>query len=188
MTQDELFEKLKSVGGVEKAAVQVKNYLTVKVGKENLVALVTLLKEQLGFNYLEIVTAVDWKGPVDPKGFIVDPNPNFFLPEGATPQAAPAAPTPGVAYRDAMELVYLLANLEDAKMKLFIKVEVPRADAAVPSLVPLFKAADWQERETFDLLGVRFDGHPNLKKILTPDFIQGHPLRKDYVHVKDAYD
>jgi len=60
--------------------------------------------------------------------------------------------------------------------------------ASVPSLVGLFKAADWQEREIFDLFGIIFEGHPNLTKILTPDFIVGHPLRKDYVHLKDRFD
>jgi NADH-quinone oxidoreductase subunit C len=54
--------------------------------------------------------------------------------------------------------------------------------------VPLFKSADWQERETFDLMGVSYEGHPNLTKILTPDFTVGHPLRKDYAHVKDRFD
>ena len=52
----------------------------------------------------------------------------------------------------------------------------------------LYKSADWQERETFDLYGIKFEGHPNLTKILTPSFTVGHPLRKDYVHVKDKYD
>ena len=61
-------------------------------------------------------------------------------------------------------------------------------DGAIPTLVPLFAGADWQEREVYDLLGIVFEGHPNLTKILTPDFIQGHPLRKDYVHVPDRFD
>jgi len=188
MTPDELFESLKAqFAGLEKAAAPVKGYLTLKATKQELLPLVTHLKAA-GFDYLEIVTATDWKGPVDPRGYIVDPNPNHFLPEGATPQAAPGAPTPGVAYRDAIELVYLLGDLGARKMKLFIKLDVPRDQASAPSLVPLFKAADWQEREVFDLLGVTFEGHPNLKKILTPDFLTGHPLRKDYVHVPDAYD
>jgi NADH-quinone oxidoreductase subunit C len=48
----------------------------------------------------------------------------------------------------------------------------------VPSLVPLFATADWHERETWDLFGVVFDGHPNLTRILLPDDWEGHPLRK----------
>ncbi len=59
------------------------------------------------------------------------------------------------------------------------RVEVG-AGAAVPSLVSVFAGADWQEREQFDLVGVRFDGHPDLRRIMLPDSWVGHPLRRDY--------
>ena len=190
MTPDNLLAKLAAeFPKVEKAKTEVKGYLTLSVpGAEQLVPLVTWLKAQ-GFEYLDIVTAVDFKGPVDVKGFVMDPNPNAFLPEGATPQveAPTPTPTPGFPYRDAIELVYCLSSLRE-KLKVFLKLELPRAAPRAPSLAGLFHAADWQEREAFDLLGVRFEGHPNLTKILTPDFIQGHPLRKDYVHVPDRFD
>ncbi|MFO0598663.1 MAG: NADH-quinone oxidoreductase subunit C [Myxococcaceae bacterium] len=51
---------------------------------------------------------------------------------------------------------------------------------SLDTLVPLFAGADWQEREQFDLLGVRFEGHPDLRRLMLPDEWQGHPLRKDY--------
>lgn len=170
----------------EKAKTEVKGYLTLAVSREDLKRAVGWLKTR-GFEYLDIVTAVDFKGPVDVKGFVMDPNPNAFLPEGATPQVEAPTPTPGFPYRDAIEVVYCLSNLSE-RLKVFLKVELSRSDARLPSLTDLFPAADWQEREAFDLLGVRFEGHPNLVKILTPEFIQGHPLRKDYVHVADRFD
>ena len=188
MTQDELFAKISAkLPQVEKHATQVKEYLTLKLkSAEDVLPVARALKNELGFDYLEIVTAVDWVGVVNPDGFIRNPNPNVFLPEGATPQNFPGA-TPNFPYRPMFEVVWSFGNLTE-KMKVFVKLELPRYDARVPSLAGLFKAADWQERETYDLFGIRFDGHPNLTKILTPEFTQGHPLRKDYVHVKDRYD
>ncbi len=61
-----------------------------------------------------------------------------------------------------------------------LKTEIPRDRPSVASLVPLWPAADWQEREVFDLFGIRFAGHPDLRRILLPDEWEGYPLRKDY--------
>jgi NAD(P)H-quinone oxidoreductase subunit J len=187
MTQDELFGKLHAqFSSLEKAAAPVKDYLTVKLkSREDLVPLASWLKEN-GFDFLDMVTATDYLGAVDMKGYVRQPNFNPFLPEGATAQIE-SAPTPGYPYRPAIELVWAFVSIAD-RARVFVKLELPRENASVPSLAGLFKTADWQERETFDLLGVRYEGHPNLTKILTPDFIAGHPLRKDYVHVKDRFD
>ncbi len=65
--------------------------------------------------------------------------------------------------------------------KLRLRVPAPGGDAPhVPSLTPLWPGAGFPERETYDLLGIRYDGHPDLRRILMPDHWQGHPLRKDY--------
>ena len=187
MTKDELIAKIQAkFPKVEKSTVEVKTYATLKLPADELLALAEWLKSD-GFDYLDIVTAVDYSGPVDGKGFISDPNPNVFAPNGVESQFEPPVKTPNFPYRDAFEVVYCITNLKE-KIKLFLKIEVSRSAAKVPSLARLFKAADWQERETFDLYGVEFEGHLNLTKILTPDFMQGHPLRKDYVHVPDKYD
>jgi len=188
MTQDELFSKLSAkLPHLEKAEVPVKDYLTMRLkDASRLVETAKVLKNDLGFGYLEMISATDWLGAVKPEGYIRNPNPIVFLPEGATPQDIPTA-TPGFPYRPTIDLLWLFGNIEE-KIRLVLRLEVPRDDAKAASLVGLFHAADWQEREIYDLMGVNFTGHPNLVKILTPEFLKGHPLRKDYVHVKDQYD
>ncbi len=77
---------------------------------------------------------------------------------------------------DRFELSYLLYSLE---RRAWFRLKA-RTAAAAPSIVALFAGADWYEREAFDLFGVRFDGHPNLQRLLLPDDWQGHPLRRDH--------
>lgn len=66
------------------------------------------------------------------------------------------------------------------KHRVVIKVLLDREDPAMPTLVNVWSTANWQERECFDLLGVLFEGHPDLRRLLLPDDWEGHPLRKDY--------
>lgn len=80
---------------------------------------------------------------------------------------------------DSLTCVYHLMSLQHFGM-LRIKVELNKENPQIQSLVDLWPAANVQEREVFDLLGVEFIGHPNLKRILCPDEFEGHPLRKDY--------
>ena len=83
------------------------------------------------------------------------------------------------------ELVYLLASLGtagfgDTPKRLRVKVRVPNEDAVVPTVTSVWAAANWAEREAYDLYGVHFAGHPDLRRILMPDDWEGHPMRKDY--------
>jgi len=77
------------------------------------------------------------------------------------------------------EAIYHLYSIARAE-RLRLKVPVTEADPVLPSLIGVWKAADWFEREAFDMFGLRFTGHPNLRRILTHEAFQGHPLRKDY--------
>jgi len=81
------------------------------------------------------------------------------------------------------EVVYQLTAPE-ARARLRLKVRT-NPDVAVPSATPVWPAANWLEREIFDLFGIRFDGHPDLKRILLPDDWEGHPLRKDFPLVEE---
>ena len=77
------------------------------------------------------------------------------------------------------EVVYQLYSVEQ-RHRLRIKVQVPEEDPVVDTLTRLYGIADWLEREIWDMYGIRFKGHPNLKRILLYEEFVGHPLRKDY--------
>ena len=77
------------------------------------------------------------------------------------------------------EVVYHLTSLEKGH-RVRVRVPVDEDDPRVPTAYGIWKAADWFEREAWDLMGIRFDGHPNLRRILTHEAFQGHALRKDY--------
>ena len=86
----------------------------------------------------------------------------------------------GVDYEEKMEIVYHLHSLHH-NHKVALKVELPREKPVLPSVVSIWTGADWHEREAFDLYGIHFEDHPNLKRILLPDDWEGYPLRKDHV-------
>ena len=84
---------------------------------------------------------------------------------------------PGAADRYAV--VYALANTKTAE-RVFVKTHANDPDPSLPSVVGIWRGADWMEREVYDMFGVRFDGHPDLRRILMPSEFTSHPLRKDY--------
>ena len=77
------------------------------------------------------------------------------------------------------EIVYHLQRTEDW-FRIRLKARVSSADCAIDSVYSVWKSADWYEREVFDMFGVSFRKHPDLKRILMPEDWEGHPLRKDY--------
>ena len=86
------------------------------------------------------------------------------------------------------EISYLLLNpgTNGRAARLRVKVQVPGSDARCPTLSGVWKSADWAEREAYDLFGIHFDGHTDLRRILMPEDWEGYPLRKDYpVQIKD---
>jgi NADH-quinone oxidoreductase subunit C len=77
------------------------------------------------------------------------------------------------------EINYHLLSIEH-KTRLRLKVRLAGGDPAILSVTPVWPTANWHERENFDLFGIRFEGHPDLTRILMPDDWEGYPLRKDY--------
>jgi NADH-quinone oxidoreductase subunit C len=85
-------------------------------------------------------------------------------------------------YRDATDrfgLVYLLANTHTNE-RVTVRVMVNEPDVTVPSVVSIWEGANWMEREVYDMFGIRFSGHPDLRRILMPEEFTAYPLRKDY--------
>jgi NADH-quinone oxidoreductase subunit C len=86
----------------------------------------------------------------------------------------------GVDYKDRIEVVYHLFSYR-LRHGAVLKVQLPRENPVVHTLEGVWKSANWMEREIFDLLGVSFEGHSDLRRILMPEDWPGHPLRKDFV-------
>ncbi|MBF0544460.1 MAG: NADH-quinone oxidoreductase subunit C [Candidatus Riflebacteria bacterium] len=84
-----------------------------------------------------------------------------------------------VDFKKEIELVYWFTSII-AGLNIQVKCSLPRDNPRIPSLVEKFATADWNEREVYDLFGVNFLNHPNLKRILTWDEFEGHPLLKKY--------
>jgi len=91
----------------------------------------------------------------------------------------------GVDFIDYLQVVYHIYSYEK-KLWVVLKVDLQKEDPHIPTLTSVWPVANWLERETYDLVGIIFDGHPDLRRILLPESWKGHPLRKDYVDENDV--
>ena len=92
----------------------------------------------------------------------------------------------GVDRRTALESVYHVYSWK-TNTWIELHVTVPRAKAEVDTVCDIWPAADWHEREAWDMVGIRYVGHPDLRRILLKDDFVGHPLRKDYVDLAENH-
>lgn len=90
----------------------------------------------------------------------------------------------GVDRKDKLEVVYHLHNLDKNE---YIAVKTETLNERVPSVTSLYSSANWDEREQYDLMGIVFEGHPNMKRLFLPESWVGHPLRKNYDLSKIQY-
>jgi len=152
---------------------------TVVLRRELLLEVARFLKEDpaLQMNFLMDLTAVDYST------FGKSPSPAFFASSGVavspSSQIPDRDPWPGPPGEARFAVVYHFFSLEH-KHRLRLVVPVEEAEAELDSLSSLWAGADWLEREVWDMFGIRFQGHPNLKRILMYKEFEGHPLRKDY--------
>jgi NADH-quinone oxidoreductase subunit C len=152
---------------------------TVIVRRESLVEIARTLRDDPAFrmNFLMDVAGVDFSA------FGTEPPRAFFTSSGVavrpSTQLPDPEPWPGPPAGGRFVVVYHFFSSE-LKHRLRVEVPVDEADTEVDSLTALWPAADWLEREVWDMFGIRFRGHSNLKRILMYDEFVGHPLRKDY--------
>jgi NADH-quinone oxidoreductase subunit C len=153
---------------------------TLVLGREFLLEVARFLKEDPDFemNFLMDVTAVDYStygksaAPALYASSGVAVSPSLQIPD--------EDPWPGPPGKARFAVVYHFYSLRH-KHRLRLVVPVQESEAELDSLTPLWAGADWLEREVWDMFGIRFQGHPNLKRILMYKEFEGHPLRKDYV-------
>ena len=142
-------------------------------------AVAEFLRDSLGYDFCSNVSGVDWL-PRKIKEAIVHKE----TVEGVESEVKETVEReiPGF-----LEVVYHLFSIAKKSGPLTLRVRTGDrgSDVSIPSLTPVWKGADFQEREVFDLYGVRFDGHPDLRRLLMWDEFADHPMRKDYVAPDD---
>jgi NADH-quinone oxidoreductase subunit C len=152
---------------------------TLVLHREFLLGVARFLKEDpaLQMSFLMDLTAVDYST------FGKSPAPAFFASSGVAVSPASQIPDeypwPGPPTESRFVVVYHFYSLQH-KHRLRLAVPVDEADTELDSLTSLWAGANWLEREVWDMFGIRFKGHPDLKRILMYDQFEGHPLRKDY--------
>ena len=179
-TESETAGAFAGVPGVV-GVVDAHHETTVVVEPGLLVDAALHLRDDLGFNFLSDVTAVDYLGwgSAGVSGYLGTPASSYVsgrdlnLPATQGLQVLPQAKSKRFAVN------YHLLSVSDRPRRVRVQAWVDDGEA-VSSVVGVWPTADWHEREAWDLMGIPFDGHPNLKRILLDDDWEGHPLRKDY--------
>ena len=154
--------EIQRLGEMAVADESDRGQLVVRVDRARLIEAATLLRDdpQLRFDHLSDITAVDYL------------------------EYNPAGGPPGEGRTPRFDVVYHLYSI-GRNQRVRLKVGVDEDDTTVPSLTGVWAAANWAERETYDMYGIEFSGHPNMTRILMPDDWQGHPLRKDYPLIEE---
>ncbi len=149
---------------------------TLVVDPSRLVEACLVLRDEHGFNFLSDITPTDYLGwgEVGVAGHIGTAAGRDLNAPGSQGLARLPEPKP-----KRFSLSYHLLRLAEDSRRVRLKVWLDDGES-VPSVVSLWPTADWHEREAFDLMGIAFEGHPNLRRILMEDDWEGHPLRKDY--------
>jgi NADH/F420H2 dehydrogenase subunit C len=134
------------------------------------------LRDELGFRFLSDISATDYLGwgAKGVSGYIGTPGGRDL--NAPSTQGLQRLPEPKPRR---FSVSYHLLALREGAPRVRLQTWVEDGDT-LPSVISVWPTADWHEREAWDLMGIRFEGHPNLQRILMDDDWEGHPLRKDY--------
>jgi NADH-quinone oxidoreductase subunit C len=150
--------------------------MTLVVDPARLLEACTVLRDEHGFNFLSDIAAADYLGWGEQElaGYIGTDSGRDLNDPGSRALARGPDPKP-----KRFSVSYHLLRVDDSPSRLRVQVWLDDGEP-VASVLPVWPAADWFEREAWDMLGIRFEGHANLVRILMPEDWEGHPLRKDY--------
>ena len=135
----------------------------------------------MGFAYFNFLSAIDWLP--SPFGRDMDSQVDLALDPSLDPSAEPAQPEAmeqGLAGGETRFQVLARVNDIAGHRAITLKADVDDSAMSVPSWVPVYAGANWHERETWEMFGIEFVGHPGLRHIYLPGAFEGNPLRKDY--------
>jgi NADH:ubiquinone oxidoreductase subunit C len=157
-------------------AREMRGETTLVVDPARIVESCTYLRDTAGFTMLVDISPTDYLGwgEVGVAGYIGTPDGRDIFAPGS--QGLPRLPRPKPKR---LSLSYHLLKVDDEPARLRVQVWLDAGDE-IDSVIGVWPAADWYEREAWDMFGIRFRGHPNLVRILMPDDWEGHPLLKDY--------
>ncbi len=168
--KEKIEEKLRAAFGEDiLAVVEFKGELTVEVKRERIADVCKLLKEdeELSFNYLSDVCGADMLDFED-----VSSRKSYLAVEHEfRPEEVPVS--------ERFQVIYNMISLKN-KYRIRLKVKVDGENPVCPSVTSVFKSADWYERETYDMFGITFEGHPDMRRIYMPEEYEYYPLRKDF--------
>ncbi|HZP46527.1 MAG TPA: NADH-quinone oxidoreductase subunit C [Candidatus Binataceae bacterium] len=153
----------------------------IHVARENILAVAGVLRDdpELAFDLLLDVTAIDYYGQPDDFELRREVWDRDHVTMRRLPRRRNLMALPEKGPHPRFAVVYHLISTSHLH-RLRIKCRVPEDDPRIASLTPVWPGANWLERETWDLYGIRFEGHPDLRRIYLYDEFEGHPLRKDY--------
>jgi NADH-quinone oxidoreductase subunit C len=171
-TESELLARLEAELGADAVLESANSFgtLVVRVDPTRWSDVAVIARSTLGCDYLSFVSGIDWM-----------PRPSDDVEEGDTSTPAqPTDQTPGLAGSAGRFQVFAHVQSTSDHYGITFKADVDEAEPRIASWTATYPGADWHERETWEMYGVIFDGHPALRHLYLPAEFEGHPLRKDF--------